>query len=104
MTIQEAIKSGRRFRRKGWGMWYVWSETHRPTLSDENQNTFDIILEDLLAEDWEVEGLKVEVTHEQLCQIYKNWRDVYYTKTDTGFHASFLMETILNTLFPEGDK
>jgi hypothetical protein len=53
MKIQEAIKSGKRFRRKGWEFWY-------PTIIAITKLCDD----DLLAEDWEIEI--IPITKEEL--------------------------------------
>lgn len=66
MTLQEAIKSGKRFKRlcetpRSWrttGRYGIQYSTER----------IDIVLstDDILAEDWEVEEKKIEITKSQL--------------------------------------
>ena len=47
MTIQEAIRSGKKFRRRGMIVWVC------------NFDVFQLRREDLLADDWEMEEEKV---------------------------------------------
>lgn len=62
MTIQEAIKSGKPFRRKsdvkkyGWKDWYV---NHKPRIMNCYRLNYsywlhESIMEDILATDWEI--------------------------------------------------
>lgn len=64
MTIIEAIKSGKRFRR-GCGEFSKWAAN----------GEFQYILrkEDILATDWEVEEEKIEVTKEQLREAWDSF-------------------------------
>jgi hypothetical protein len=52
MNIIEAINSGKRFKRKDWGDYYL-----------ARQEAFQ--REDVLADDWEVEPTPVTITREQ---------------------------------------
>lgn len=59
MTIQEAIKSGKPFKRNGWDKWYFISPSGR-IYCEPNENARVIAKEsvstnanDILAEDWE---------------------------------------------------
>lgn len=54
MNIMQAIKSGKRFRRPTWGIYY--SESHEGFL--------ELTPEDLLADDWEVVNPAVTITSE----------------------------------------
>jgi hypothetical protein len=58
MNIIEAIKSGKRFRRKGNLKWV------HPF--DCNEGAYCFSVNGLIAEDWEVEEKKVTITAEQL--------------------------------------
>lgn len=62
MNIIEAVKSGKRMRRKAWcGSMYKFVEDWTLLVST-----------DVLADDWEVEEKKVTITHEQLFKAYWN--------------------------------
>lgn len=61
MNIQEAIKSGKRYRRKGELDWY-------DTAPDFTHHAFST--QDVLSSDWEVEEKTVTITREQL---YDAW-------------------------------
>jgi hypothetical protein len=56
MTIQEAIKSKKPFKRKVWSTWFRCIKSHSPWLTDiEDKNSEVIIgIGDILADDWEV--------------------------------------------------
>lgn len=67
MTIQEAIKSGKKFKRKHWPYYYVYS----------SHNTVDC--NDIMATDWEVEPepeQKIEITKAQLKNACEGWNYV----------------------------
>jgi len=57
VNIIEALKSGKRARRKSWEPHYGWFMPHF---------RFDITREDILADDWEIEEKKVTITYGQL--------------------------------------
>lgn len=71
MNIIEAIRSGKRFKRKDWQVYY------------ENQQTW-FSREDIVAFDWEVEDVPVTFTKEQFCEAWEkavgknDGRDVMY--------------------------
>lgn len=59
MRIQEAIKSGKRFRRAGW----IESGKVNPDYwTYASRGSFTLLTEDLLAEDWEVKPVSIAVT------------------------------------------
>jgi len=60
MNILEAIYSGRRFKRPYWDAWYT---SQIPELS------FDI--QDVLADDWELEELPVLITGEMFDEAWQ---------------------------------
>lgn len=66
MTIQEAIRSGKRFKRSEFSTYQTavfWLETSA------------LNPEDILAIDWEVEEYKVEITEVQINKMFKDyWR------------------------------
>lgn len=67
MTIIEAVKSGKRFRRKGdaSGLWGCVDEAISVRLYRA----------DILAEDWEIEEPRVEITRAQLQEAFERcWR------------------------------
>jgi hypothetical protein len=66
MNIIEAIKSGKRFKRKQWDNLaaifdYCFYEDYKCFLK-----------EDLLADDWEVEELSVTITRDKLTEAWRN--------------------------------
>jgi len=64
MTLTEAIKSGKRFTRKGWVGYYD------PTETADEAELFSA--RDVLADDWEVEQIKVTITRSQLIDAYRS--------------------------------
>lgn len=73
MTIIEAIKSGKRFKRRGQDnlMW-----------SGPNPISITIDVKSLLSDDWEVEEKKVEITKAQLTKAWHRVMD-RHTRTDS---------------------
>ena len=67
MNIQEAIKSGKRYRRKGRGEldWY-----------DPDYRDYVFCMRAILAEDWEVESKPVTITREQFDAAWRRALDV----------------------------
>lgn len=65
MTIIEAIKSGKPFRRKGEKNWYGNSPDAAKMFHIESMNVF-CHYASIIADDWEVEEKKIEITHSQL--------------------------------------
>lgn len=66
MTIIEALKSGKRFRRKAHCSWY-----EPPIQADAAEFTFEV--RNILADDWELEPEpeeKIEITRDKLQDIY----------------------------------
>jgi hypothetical protein len=62
MNIIEAVKSGKRFRRKAWcGSMYKFFDEWSSLVST-----------DIASDDWEVEEPKVMITREQLFKAYWN--------------------------------
>lgn len=74
MNIIEAVKSGKRFRRKS--VPYVWHSEDKfyclPGLQATGLWSTEHTLskEDLTADDWEIEEKKVEITKSQLTDAY----------------------------------
>lgn len=58
MNIIEAIKSGRLHRRKIGRQWYY-------PMSATNQNDIAYSIEDILADDWEIEEVRVTITYSE---------------------------------------
>ncbi len=53
MTIQEAIETGKPFRRKSWGD--IWQEVTEDKMFRYSRNNTTLLdADDILAEDWEV--------------------------------------------------
>jgi hypothetical protein len=81
MKIQEAIKSGKRFRRKGWDDWYP-SIIAITKLRDE----------DLLEEDWEIEI--IPITREKLISRLKELGEESTSEEGHGEADDLLIEYI----------
>lgn len=59
MNIIEAVKSGKRFKRSFMIDWWK-----------SNQDMVGLYRSDIVADDWEVEEEKVEITYEQLREAF----------------------------------
>lgn len=70
MTLIEAVKTGRKIRRKGHDAWLGVTQLSRVSLSPE----------EILADDWEVEPTSVTITREQ---FNKAW-DKALTSADSN--------------------
>lgn len=85
MTIQEAIKSGKRFRRPGWI--FHWCPAFKGPLTDE---VFDNLLySDIIATDWEVEDRTVGITSTDLATA---WQRATYLCDGTPTHSVLAKE------------
>lgn len=74
MNIQEALKTNLPFKRKDWKQFHNTLPVKSIIVGNYNtftETTFAITKEDILAEDWEVLNKKVEVSKEQLLEVYK---------------------------------
>lgn len=60
MNIIEAIKSGKRFKRKSWESWLTTEKE-----KNVSEYRFDLPLEAIIADDWEVEPDAVTITRKQ---------------------------------------
>lgn len=81
MNLIDAIKSGRRFRRKTWadiepeGNWChiaKGADGEDEVQFMEGRPTFHAQVLDLTADDWEIEERKVEITKTQLIEAHSN--------------------------------
>lgn len=63
MTLIEAVRSGKPFRRKCWSQGYHVLDIYK---------TIACSLEDILADDWEIQEEKIEITERQLRRIYQD--------------------------------
>jgi hypothetical protein len=72
MTIIEAIKSGKRFRRKSEATYRGFAKPYdcrnESALLRSDDEDIALTIADLIADDWEVEEKKVEITRTQLTQ------------------------------------
>lgn len=66
MTIQEAVRSGKVFFRRG------DPDEFYPSSFDASEGSYSFTYAELLADDWEIEEKKVEVTREQLAKAWNN--------------------------------
>ena len=60
MNIIEAVRSGKRFRREGFN-WFPFNADHYNSVSKE----------DILAEDWEIEERKIEITEAEFDEAFR---------------------------------
>lgn len=74
MNIIEAIKSGKRFRRKSWSS-RTWIESDPEKNIYENR--LDLPFEAIIADDWEVEEKFVTVTS---ADVIAAWNKAFHTK------------------------
>lgn len=68
MTLQEAIKSGKRFKRAG-GEYFYSNGKYLLDMEDINALHGTLNLEDILADDWEIEEEKLELTAGQIREV-----------------------------------
>jgi hypothetical protein len=90
MTLQEAIKSGKRFRRHIMfkGEWYSNPCQH---------GTFDYA--DILADDWEIESTPVTITKEQFYEACEQVMESYAKNMDVAMiNAGPRFATSINEL------
>lgn len=67
MNLIEALKAGRPIKRKEWGEYFIPS-TERPVF----------MVQDVLAEDWEVEEKRVTITAEQFTEACNRTAQLLY--------------------------
>lgn len=70
MNIIQAVKSGKKIKRSGWNEWYSVTTATR---FFRNKNGEEI-LEDILADDWEVHEPTIVVTKSK---VMAAWRDAH---------------------------
>jgi hypothetical protein len=68
MNLLEAIKSGKRFKRPHWDIYY----------SSQMEEELQLSIEELLAEDWEVELKKVTITEEDFNKAVARTGNLYH--------------------------
>ena len=87
MTLRDAIKSKKNFRRKGEKLWLTTTSDSKIT-TVRAMYSFDLTLDDIMAEDWEVEReeeqLFVEVMDGDLLQLSLQGEYVYLFSGETG--------------------
>lgn len=86
MTIIEAIKSGRPFKRSSWNRDFI-----RPPFVNLN-----LPAEDLIADDWEVESTPVTITREQFDAAWRKAEDICENMEITTRH--YLYELVVREL------
>lgn len=71
MTIIEAIKSGKRFRRPGSKSWLNKPELGADQFLSTSDGTkrFVPMVEDLLGVDWEIEEQRIEISKDELLKV-----------------------------------
>jgi len=67
MNIIDAVKSGRRFYRKGWDT--VFGGEGEYVEIDGNFGGYKLSRSDILATDWEVEERKIQITEKELDKV-----------------------------------
>ena len=88
MNIIEAVKSGRRFRRKGWD----------PDHQNWHSYMADIMVDntDVIADDWEVEELSITLTRTQIERAYLE--AIKETQTEDTYRLGEVVERMLRKL------
>jgi hypothetical protein len=81
MNLIEAIKSGRRFRRKIWSS--RWEE-----LSGEDSQFLNLPVQAILADDWEVEPAYVTITGDQFDAAIEEVNKKVYCPPRSSPHIS----------------
>jgi hypothetical protein len=78
VTIIEAIKSGRRFRRPCFvkGLWYYYTDSSYQMYRSDNR-TYQPDKEDILADDWIIESPAVTITKEQFYEACEQVMESY---------------------------
>jgi hypothetical protein len=69
MTLTDAIQSGRQFRRPGLSYFIL---VHNKRLHTEANGIFNPTIDDMLANDWELEERRVILTHSEFDHILAN--------------------------------
>lgn len=83
MNIIDAVKSGKRFKRKTYINWaYV---TRIGEINNEHGAPIYIDSEEILAEDWEVEEETVTITKSQLKEACDKYKPFHYLARELGF-------------------
>lgn len=83
MTLIEAIKSGRPFRRRSWddGHWVSVSDDDILRFDDATDFISDVV--DMCADDWEIQEPKVEITRAQFWEavegVLQDWEGNHMT-------------------------
>lgn len=80
MNLIEAVKSGKRFRRNGWEAWHLDGNVYYSTVHGLFGGTkaftdgkwFSLMKADILADDWEIEEKRVEVTRSQVIEVLRS--------------------------------
>lgn len=81
MTLIDAINSGRPFRRKAWSVAagcavkthqcrYIEGGLSLELVLDDGQQTREVDWDDILADDWEIQEPKVEITRAQFLEAF----------------------------------
>ena len=79
MNLIEAIKSGKRFKRPHWDIYY----------SNQMEEELQLSIEELLAEDWEVEEKQVTIT---LSQFTRAWNRALTSGNEPLVYDSIVKE------------
>ena len=87
MNIIDAIKSGRKYRRKGFHSW---------CLPVAEKNNYHFSIEDLLADDWEVEEKAVTLTISDLSKAYDEAGDLFSRREDCRSFRDALFAVLFN--------
>lgn len=92
MNIIDAIKSGKRFRRKPYGIWRQVEESY---ISDDYGNKPSLLnVEDILAIDWETEEKKHLMSRRDLLDMYAlglEHAELYRSHSDRGTQLAIIL-------------
>lgn len=79
MTLIEAIKSGKKFHRQHWETWY---SSKSGVVQTDSGQLLGALTEDLVANDWEIEEFKIEITeaswNDAIRRTNEKWNSTNY--------------------------
>ena len=91
MNFIEAVKSGKRFRRKGWD----------PDHQEWNRHVADIVVDntDVIADDWEIEPMEITLSEEQFHEAYDKAYELFKSREDLRSQRDALHYVLFSHLY-----
>lgn len=93
MNIIEAVKSGKKFKRPHWPAFVLEAEMREPV-----DGYYEILPEDLIADDYEVEETQVTITTRDFVAARKRVDNRLYSYTGTRAHISEYLDALQKEL------